>query len=119
MKTIPFISYLVVNYRQTVILNNNPDLLDFAPYVSITQDMLNADPVGECRTLKLSDYTLQLITSEPYFFMAGARDPIAILFLPLFVQKLKQITICVIGPDTNVNRLFDKIFFNFKCYHIF
>ena len=112
MKSIPRVSYLVINNRQTVIVNNNPDLLDFAPYVSITQDMLYEDPLGECKSLQLADYTLLFTTSEPYFFVAGTGDPVGILFLQLLLQKLKQITLSVIGPNTDVNRLFAFLFCN-------
>ena len=68
--------------------------------------MLSEDALGNCSVLKLSGYTLHFLTLEPYFFMAGTANPVICLFLPLLLNKLKQITLLVIGPKTDVNRLF-------------
>jgi hypothetical protein len=98
--------YLVVNDRNAVVFSNNSELEALGPYFVITQNLLDEDGIGEVREMKMGDYVYVFITQKPYYFLACSNDIQSIRLLSLQVNILKQVTLAVVGPSTDINSMF-------------
>ncbi|KAK2954589.1 hypothetical protein BLNAU_10440 [Blattamonas nauphoetae] len=114
MTTERHVSTIILSQNQTILFSNNHLLDNVAPYLIITQDMLDEQDLGTCQDITISEHKFMFLLARPYYFIVVSKEKDCIPFLPLYIHTVKHIAFAVFGPNFQSHRLSQTEFDNYK-----